>query len=115
MPQIFSSASVFAARPVTSTIAGAQRTVMFRVCIGLAAGLALASASLSGAAAQTAPGGMERSWTPDVWRACTKESRNWQKDVANGSDHFREFVFLSCATNGGTMPGAPMPRHWYPD
>jgi hypothetical protein len=114
MPQIFSSARVFAARPVTSTIAGAQRTVMYRACIGLAAGLALASVSLSGAAAQTA-GGMEQSWTPEVRRACAKEASNWQRDVANGSDHFREFVFMACANNGGTMPGGPMPRQWYPN
>jgi len=83
-----------------------------RIC--LAAGFAVASASMSPAAAQTASPYLQQRWTPEVWRACTRESKNWQKDVAGGTDTFRDHVFQSCANNGGVMPGAPMPRHWYP-
>ena len=84
-------------------------------CICLAVGIAVASASLSPAAAQTASPYLQQRWTPEVWRLCTKESKNWQKDVAGGTDTFRDHVFQSCANNGGVMPGFPMPRQWYPN
>jgi hypothetical protein len=90
-----------------------KEAIMSHRPICLATSLVISFATIT--AASGAPLYGSRHFSPEVWAACTKESKNWQKDVAGGTDTFRDHVFLSCAYNGGTMPGGQMPRQWYPD